>query len=116
MPPTFRAAVLAFGQGNLAAASNQPASMFPNMLARAATVGTRRMLGHIAGVLRQLLEAKLLGHHVANANHGVLNVVDRLPAAARALGFFLCQHLRHQRFYTLFHPVVFYHPWLLYLN
>jgi hypothetical protein len=87
MPPTFRAAVLGFGQGKLAAASDQLASLFPNMLARMAAVRTGRMLGHMPRVMGQFLDPKLASHLVANTNHGGFNVLMfswRLPKSSAA--------------------------------
>lgn len=50
MPPTFWAAILRFGQGNLAAASDELAGLFPRPLPGVAAVGTRRVLRRLLGV------------------------------------------------------------------
>lgn len=116
MPPAFRAAILRFGQGNLATASDQLAGLFPRPLPCVAAVRTRRPLRRLLRVTLQFLHSELPSHHVPNADHGVLNVIDILPPPLQICRRFLRQQLRYQRLYPLLNQLVACHPWLLYLD
>jgi hypothetical protein len=111
MPPTFRAAVLRFREGDLAAASDQVAGVLPLALTRVPAIGTRRMLRRLARVPSQLPDPKLAGHQVPDPHHRILDVVDVLQLLIR---LFLRQQLRHQHS-DPFLQLVACHPWLPYL-
>lgn len=97
MPPAFRAAILDFSDRHLAAASDQPAGLPLEPHARPAAIGTRRTLRRLARVSGQLLDSHLAGHHVADPDHGVFDVINILAMARFGLCRFLGEQLGDQR-------------------
>jgi hypothetical protein len=80
---------------------------------------TPARLAGVTCVAGQLLDPDLARHGVADPNHGIFNVVDRLVLDIQALRFFLGKNRCYQHFdprFSLFFRDLPCHPWLLYLN